>query len=50
MVVSSIVLHFDVSFGAGETGGRLLKDTKDVFTLEVAPLYLNFVKRREVHV
>ncbi|RDL29909.1 Uncharacterized protein BP5553_10536 [Venustampulla echinocandica] len=47
-VVSRIILHFDVSFGVGETGERLLKDTKDVFTLEVAPLYLNFVKRREV--
>ena len=48
MVVSRIILHFDVSFAAGETGGRLLNDTKDVFTLELAPLYLNFVKRRYV--
>lgn len=47
MVVARIVLHFDIFFGVSETGEGLLKDTRDVFTLEVAPLYLNFVKRRE---
>ncbi|OBT38603.1 hypothetical protein VE00_11102 [Pseudogymnoascus sp. WSF 3629] len=44
-VVARLVQRFDIRFAANETGQSLLQDTKDVFTLDVAPLNLIFVKR-----
>lgn len=44
-VVARLVQRFDIRFAANETGQGLLRDTKDVFTLDVAPLNLIFVKR-----
>jgi len=44
-VVARLVQHFDIKFADGETGEGLLRDTRDVFTLEIAPLYLVFTRR-----
>jgi tryprostatin B 6-hydroxylase len=44
-VVARLVQHFDIKFADGETGEGLLRDTRDVFTLEIAPLYLMFTRR-----
>lgn len=44
-VVARLVQHFDIRFADGERGEGLLRDTRDVFTLEVAPLYLALTRR-----
>lgn len=44
-VIASLVHHFDIKFADGETGEGLLYDTRDVFTLELAPLNLVFTRR-----
>jgi len=43
--VSRLVEHFDIRFAEGETGERLLRDTRDLFTVELAPLKLVFTRR-----
>jgi cytochrome P450 len=44
-VIANIITKFDVSFGPGEDGSRLLNETKDCFTLVMAPLNLTFTPR-----
>jgi len=44
-VVSKIITEFDIQLAAGEDGAKLLKDTKDIFTLELADLFLCFTTR-----
>ena len=44
-VVARIVTQFDISFAPGEDGSTLLTKTRDVFTLDLAPLNLVFTER-----
>lgn len=37
---------FDVAFAPGETGKRLLTESKDNFVMDLAPLELIFTKRK----
>jgi cytochrome P450 len=46
-VTARIVSHFDIAFAPGEDGKNLLEKTKDVFTLEVAPLKMIFTTRNK---
>jgi len=45
IVTTRIVTQFDIAFAPGEDGSDLEEKTKDVFTLEVAPLRLVFTPR-----
>ena len=45
LVTAHLVTEFDISFAPGEEGKNLLEKTKDVFTMEVAPLILVFRSR-----
>ncbi|RDW77473.1 cytochrome P450-12 [Coleophoma cylindrospora] len=45
VVVARIITQFDVSFAPGEDGTNLMTKTRDVFTLDVAPLMMIFMKR-----
>lgn len=45
IVTARLVTEFDIAFAPGEAGKNLLENTKDVFTMEVAPLMLVFTKR-----
>jgi tryprostatin B 6-hydroxylase len=44
--VARMVTQFDVAFAPGEDGTALLTKTRDVFTLDLAPLYLVFTARK----
>jgi len=44
-VLAKLVLEFDIKFAPGEDGSALMNDTKDCFTLCMAPLNISFVKR-----
>jgi cytochrome P450 len=46
-VIARIVTQFDIAFAPGEDGTVLFEKTKDVFTLEVAPLKMVFKQRSE---
>ncbi|TVY48702.1 Cytochrome P450 monooxygenase [Lachnellula occidentalis] len=46
-VVARIVTDFDTKFAPGEDGRALMEETKDTFTLELAPLKLVFTKRKD---
>lgn len=46
-VTAQLITNFDVSFAPGETGRELMEETKDVFTLHLAPLNLLFTARKE---
>jgi hypothetical protein len=46
VVTARIVTQFDIAFAASEDGSDLLEKTKDVFTLEVAPLRMVFKQRK----
>ena len=45
-VISRVVTQFDVHFAPGEDGTALLTKTRDVFTLDLAPLNLVFTERK----
>ena len=45
IVTARIVTQFDIAFALGEDGIDLFEKTKDVFTLEVAPLRMVFTQR-----
>ncbi|KAI1338195.1 cytochrome P450 monooxygenase-like protein [Xylariaceae sp. FL0016] len=47
-VICKMVLEFDISFGPGETGERMLEESKDVFTMIMARLDLRFTTRRRI--
>ncbi|KAL3420396.1 benzoate 4-monooxygenase cytochrome P450 [Phlyctema vagabunda] len=47
-VISRIVTHFDIEFAPGEDGLNLLNKTKDVFTMEMAPLMLAFTRKQKI--
>jgi cytochrome P450 len=47
IVTARIVTQFDISFAPGENGRDLFEKTKDVFTLEVAPLRMVFTRRSD---
>ena len=44
-VAARTVMQFDISFAPGEDGSNLLNRTRDVFTLDLAPLNLVFTER-----
>jgi len=45
-VLARTVTQFDVGFAPGEDGTNLLTKTRDVFTLDLAPLNLVFTERK----
>ncbi|RDW61326.1 cytochrome P450-14 [Coleophoma crateriformis] len=45
VVIARIITQFDVSFAPGEDGTNLMTKTRDVFTLDMAPLMMVFTKR-----
>lgn len=45
-VVARTVMQFDISFAPNEDGINLLTKTRDVFTLDLAPLNLVFTGRK----
>ncbi|OAG38665.1 hypothetical protein AYO21_07171 [Fonsecaea monophora] len=45
-VCARLVTEFDVTFAPGEDGTNLLTNTKDCFTMQLAPLNLCFTPRR----
>ena len=45
-VIARTVMQFDVGFAPGEDGTNLLTKTRDVFTLDLAPLNLVFTERK----
>ncbi|KAE9369395.1 cytochrome P450 monooxygenase-like protein [Stipitochalara longipes BDJ] len=45
IVTARLVTQFDIGFAPGEDGTDLFEKTKDVFTLEVAPLKIVFTQR-----
>jgi hypothetical protein len=47
IVTARIVTQFDIAFAPGEDGTILKEKTKDVFTLEVAPLRMVFIRRSQ---
>lgn len=47
VVAAKLLLDFDVCFASGETGYRLLHETKDTFTCRLAPLELCFTPRKK---
>jgi len=47
VVTARIVTQFDIAFAPGKDGTNLFEKTKDVFTLEVAPLRMVFSQRRK---
>ncbi|TVY16496.1 Cytochrome P450 monooxygenase FCK2 [Lachnellula arida] len=46
-VVARIVTEFDTKFAPGEDGRTLMEKSKDVFTMELAPLEVVFTKRKD---
>ena len=44
-VTARLVTEFDVKFAPGEDGSNLLEKSKDIFTLQLAPLELIFTRR-----
>ncbi len=47
IVTARLVTEFDIAFAPGEDGTNLFEETKDVFTLEDAPLKMVFTQRRK---
>ncbi|KAK2808753.1 hypothetical protein FQN50_004425 [Emmonsiellopsis sp. PD_5] len=45
-VVAKLVTEFDVGMAPGEDGSKLINETKDIFTLELADLFLSFKPRQ----
>ena len=45
-VIARTVTQFDIRFAPGEDGTGLLNKTRDVFTLDLAPLNLVFIERK----
>ena len=45
-VIAQLVMRFDVRFAPGEDGRKLLQESEDVFTTNMAPLYLEFLERK----
>jgi hypothetical protein len=45
VVTARLVTQFNIAFAPGEDGTDLFEKTKDVFTLEVAPLRMVFTPR-----
>jgi cytochrome P450 len=45
-VIARAVTQFDIGFAPGEDGTNLLTKTRDVFTLDLAPLNLVFTERK----
>lgn len=45
-VIARIVTEFDLKFAPGENGSALMNKSKDTFTMELAPLELIFMKRK----
>jgi cytochrome P450 len=45
-VVARTVTQFNIGFAPGEDGTNLLTKTRDVFTLDLAPLNLVFTERK----
>lgn len=45
-VVARVVTSFDVNFAPGEDGRALMEESKDTFTMELAPMELTFTKRK----
>jgi len=45
-VTARIMTEFDVEFAPGEDGSALMAESKDVFTMELAPMELVFTKRK----
>ncbi|TVY35049.1 Cytochrome P450 monooxygenase [Lachnellula subtilissima] len=46
-VVARIVTEFDTKFAPGEDGRALMEESKDTFTMELAPMELVFTKRKD---
>lgn len=46
-VAAMLVLAFEVRFAEGEDGSGLLNASEDVFTMNVAPLWVVFEKRKD---
>jgi cytochrome P450 family 628 len=45
-VTARIVTEFDIKFAPGEDGSALMEESKDVFTMELAPMEVIFTKRK----
>lgn len=45
-VTAKIIKKFDVSFAPGEDGSALMNESKDIFTTELADMYLSFKPRK----
>ena len=46
MVISRVVLRYDVSFAPGEDGVKFDTEAKDTFPLTLLPLLLSFTPRK----
>lgn len=46
LVTARLVMLFDVALATGETGRRLLTESKDHFVMELAPLEVVFTRRK----
>jgi cytochrome P450 len=44
-VMARVVTEFDVAFAPGEDGTKLLEESRDTFTIALAPLELVFTRR-----
>lgn len=44
-VISELVQTLDFCFAQGEEGKRLVDESMDVFTMELAPMYMSFTRR-----
>lgn len=47
IVTARIVTQFDIAFAHDEDGSDLLWKTKDVFTLDMAPMRMVFTQRKK---
>ena len=45
-MIARVVTQFDVGFAPGEDGTGLLTKSRDVFTMDLAPLNLVFSERK----
>lgn len=46
VLTAALVMRYDVSLAPGEDGSNLINNTKDQFTLLLAPFNLVFAKRQ----
>ena len=46
-MTARVVSEFDVEFAPGEDGSGLMEKSRDVFTMELAPMELVFTKRKD---